>query len=88
MIVENMVATDWASLTFVGQRHVFDLRFEGELDAVNTVLARLRADIAELEIPLAGYFVAEIGVEADVGDAQLHEDRSGCLRIAALSIRD
>jgi hypothetical protein len=88
MIVENTQSTDWASLTFVGQRHVFDLRFEGEGAVVTAALAHLRANIGDIDIPLAGHFVADIGVEADTEVAPTPEDGCGRLRIAALSIRD
>jgi hypothetical protein len=96
MIVEAVRVTDWASVTFVGQRHEFDLRFDGEADAVAAVLARLDDALGDLEIPLAGHFVAEIRAEppgAAPADAAKVADPScdagsGRVRIAALTIRD
>lgn len=89
MIVEAIRADDWASLTFVGQRHEFDLRLEGEAGAVAAALAVLEAELAESEIPLAGTFVAEIRVAA--GECRALDDPTQVvreLRIEALSIRD
>lgn len=62
VIVEEIRSTDWASLTFVGQRHALDLRLEGEADAVAAVLTRIVETLAEHEIPIAGHFVADIRI--------------------------
>lgn len=43
MIIEDSRSTDWASITFTGQRHEFDLRFEGDADGVGAAVAHLRA---------------------------------------------
>jgi hypothetical protein len=60
LIVEEIRAQDWASLTFIGQRHCFDLRVEGEAGEVAAVLARLDAGLGDANVPLAGHFIAEM----------------------------
>jgi hypothetical protein len=60
MIVEEIRSTDWASATFVGARHTFDLRFEGADAAIADVTDRLIAVLPEVEIPISGHIVAEI----------------------------
>lgn len=62
LITEACSATDWASLTFIGQHHRLALRLEGEVAAVTMALAMIETGIAEAEIPLAGHFVAEARV--------------------------
>ena len=89
LIVEEIRSADWASLTFEGQRHEFDLRLEGEAGEVAAAVTRLEADLAEAEIPLGRGFVAEVRIIA--GDCRTlaqagHVARQ--LRIEALSIRD
>lgn len=92
LVVEEVRSTDWASLTFVGQRHEFDLRLDGEADAVAAAMVRLGEDLADADIPMAGHFIAEIRVlpggapsfdrTAPVGHCR-HP-----LRIEALTLRD
>jgi hypothetical protein len=92
MIVEEVRSTDWASVTFVGQRHEFDLRLDGERDAVAAAMVRLADDLAEHEISIAGQFIAEIRVApGDVTDgapALSAGHISMPLCIAALVLRD
>jgi hypothetical protein len=62
LIVEDVRSVDWASLTFLGQRHEFDLRIEGECDAAAAALSRLVDELAEREIAISRQFVADIRV--------------------------
>lgn len=62
LIVEDVRSVDWASLTFPGQRHDFDLRIEGECDTVASALFRLADELAEREIAISRQFVADIRV--------------------------
>ena len=41
LIIEAIRVVDWASLTFVGQRHAFDLRLEGDADDVAAAVAAM-----------------------------------------------
>lgn len=60
MIVEEVRSVDWASATFIGARHRFDLRIEGEDGAVAQAVERLVSGLPEREIPIIGHIVAEI----------------------------
>ena len=88
LIIEDLESVDWASLTFVGQRHIFALRLEGAAAAIAAVQAQLGAALAGSEIAVAGGFVAEIC--ADAGDCRALPDGRAAwqFRVEALSIRD
>lgn len=91
LIVEEIRSTDWASLTFVGQRHELELRLDGEADAVAAVLTRLVETLAEREIPIVGHFVADIRISpGPLRDAPPAPAGQCCqsLRIEALVLRD
>lgn len=62
LIIEEIRSSDWASATFIGATHDFDIRIEGECDSVETAVERLLAALPEQEIPIAGHIVAEIAV--------------------------
>jgi hypothetical protein len=62
LIVEALHSVDWASATFVGARHEFHLRIEGNEACVTDAVDRLVTGIGEREIPIAGQIVAEIAV--------------------------
>lgn len=88
VVVEAAVSNDWASATFIGQQHWFELRLEPDFaESVNAVdmssrrdgggrpiadtgtnaaltaaVARLSAAIGDVEIEMAGSFVADIAV--------------------------
>jgi hypothetical protein len=62
LIVEELIAHDWASATFIGALHGLHLRLEGPQAAVAEACERLRQRLAKREIPLPGHFVAEIAL--------------------------
>ncbi len=88
LIIEDIRSVDWASLTFVGERHEFDLRLEGESGAVTEAMARIEATLGDCEFALAGRFLAEVSV--DIGDGLALRDGGAArqFRVDALSIRD
>ena len=88
MTIEEIRSSDWASATFVGSIHEFDLRFEGTTGAVNTAMDALASGLAKREIALSGQIVAEIGMLP--GDKKvIGEDMiSKTLTVNALVIRD
>lgn len=53
-------SSNWASATFEGARHRLALALDG--DDVAARVARLQAMLADQELPIAGGFVADIGV--------------------------
>ena len=89
LIIEDVRSEDWASLTFVGERHEFDLLLEGDADGVAMAVTQLCTALADHDIPLGGAFVAEIRCVA--GDCEALPAPRGVarkLRVEALSIRD
>lgn len=92
LVIEAIRSVDWASLTFVGQRHEFDLRLEGEAGAVADAMAVLESMLGESEIPLGRAFVAEIRVVAGTCEPTTMAESAGRvsqqLHIEALSIQD
>ena len=92
VIVEDMVSTDWASITFAGLCHVIALRLEGDRDVVAAAVARLADDLGDADLPIAGHFVAEIAVTAvEAAQPIAAVSTMHCaqrLRIEALTVRD
>ena len=95
LVVEACRAVEWASLTFEGERITLDLRLVGASAGTAEILDRLGAAIAESHIPIAGSFVAEIGLTigdltAGGNDDTGVPDADGARRfvIEALVIRD
>lgn len=92
VVVEEIRTTEWASITFTGLRHEFDLRLEGDQDRVGAALAHLTDRLGEIDVPMAGHFLAEIAVatvaasEAIAGGAPGQQGQR--LRIEALTVRD
>ncbi len=92
LVIEELRAFDWASVTFVGQRHEMDLRLDGDADVVAAAMVRLGDDLAAADIAMAGHFIAEIRVIP--GDRLAHEPGQMVeivrqpLRIEALVLRD
>lgn len=93
IVVNDIRATDWASLTFVGQRFEFDLRLDGDPGSVADAIDRLDKGIADAEIAIKGHFVAEIRVipveSAAVDEQPIVAGRlARNIRIDALVLRD
>ena len=92
IVIEELRAFDWASITFVGQRHELDLRLDGDADVVAAALVRLGDELATADIPMAGHFIAEIRVvpgERLLADAtQPSGSVRQQLRVEALVLRD
>ena len=76
-------STDWQSLTFVGERHEFELRITGPNAAPATAVLCNGIEDAEFTIP--GQIVADIAV---VGTPETFQDGSIGLRIEALTVSE
>jgi hypothetical protein len=61
ILLSEFRSTDWQSLTFMGERHVMDLRIPGP-DA-GVIAARLTDGLADAEFAIPGQIVADIGLE-------------------------
>ena len=92
VIVEDIRSREWASITFAGLRHEFDLRLEGECSDVSAALRHLADYLGETDMPMAGHFLAEIAVVQDADAVAIAYSAPGHhaqrLRIEALTIRD
>jgi hypothetical protein len=88
LILESIHSEDWASATFVGQRHWLDLRIAGYAQTVAQAGRQLHALLGEMEIAVQGHIVAEVVVTSvstlidNAGQTELS------LRIEALTIAD
>jgi hypothetical protein len=64
IIIEEIASVDWASLTFVGRLHRFELRIEGEAPEVAAACAALEAALPEAELAGSGHLLAQAGLIA------------------------
>ena len=83
ILLSDFRSTDWQSLTFMGERHLMDLRIPGP-DAV-TLVDRLTDGLADAEFAIPGQIVADIGLEQPPLE---NPDGSISLRIEALTIAE
>jgi hypothetical protein len=74
---------DWQSLTFVGERHRFNMRLTGP--EAKAGADRLCRGLDDAEFSLAGHLVADIGV---AGGPDVQSDGSVLVEIEALTIED
>lgn len=81
ILLTEFRSTDWQSLTFIGERHEFQLRIPGP-DAA-TVMSRVIAGIGEEEFDIPGHFVAEIAM---TGEPVREADGSVSLGLEALTV--
>lgn len=87
VIVEGIESTDWASVTFEGQRHLLMLRLEGEHEQVTVATARIASELGETEIAMSGQFVADIAVDV-LDDVAGAGTLAQSLLITALTLND
>lgn len=60
LVVEEIRSLDWASVTFIGARHCFELRFDGSVEAVEEAAQALALRIPDWEFRIPGHIVADI----------------------------
>jgi hypothetical protein len=88
LVIEQLRSDDWASATFIGATHRFDLRLEGDRDAVAAAVQALVAALPDRDIPLAGHIVAEIAVTPQPPMTLADNMVSNMLTVNALTIVD
>lgn len=81
LVIEELRARDWASLTLTGTRHELDIRLDGPGAAA--AMAVLAEQLPGASISIAGQIVAEAVVEQGTAD-----DDGVALTICALVIND
>ena len=83
ILLTEFRSVDWQSLTFIGERHEFQLRVPGP-DA-SLILARILANLDEAEFSIPGHVVADI---AAVGEPERHRDGSMTVALEALTVAE
>ncbi len=81
LVIEELRARDWASLTLTGMRHELDVRLDGAGAAA--ALAALSARLPTEAIAISGQILAEIVVEPGTAD-----DDGIAMTLCALVIND
>jgi hypothetical protein len=81
VVIEELRARDWASLTLTGARHELDVRLDGPGAAA--ALAAVAAQLPHETINIAGQLLAELLVEPGAAD-----DTGAELTLLALVIND
>ncbi|MFN3387455.1 MAG: hypothetical protein ACK40O_00875 [Allosphingosinicella sp.] len=61
--VELVESSDWNSVTFTGARHHLRVLLEGE--GAGAAASAFLEELIELELPITGHLVAEIGLRVD-----------------------
>jgi hypothetical protein len=82
ILLTEFRSTDWQSLTFVGERHEFQLRVTGP-DA-GAIASNVIGGLDESEFDIPGNLVANIAL---VGDPACGPDGSLTIAIEALTVR-
>lgn len=83
ILLTEFRSIDWQSLTFVGERHVMELRIPGP--GAELVRQRLTEGLDDAEFAIPGQIVADIGLERP---PQANRDGSISLFIEALTIAE
>ena len=81
ILLTEFRSVDWQSLTFIGERHEFQLRIPGP--GARDVLSRLVVGLDEAELAIPGHLLADI---ATLGEAIEQADGSLTAAIEALTV--
>lgn len=81
VVIEELRARDWASLTLTGARHELDIRLDGP--AAGPAMAAVAAQLPHETISIAGQLLAELLVEPGTAD-----EGGVALTLTALVIND
>lgn len=87
-IIEEFSDEPWASLTFAGTRHRLGARLDGPAAAVDAAYQRVCSLVAEPDIAIPGYFLAEIEVTPGARVVQDDGRASVEFTVEALTIED
>lgn len=60
LVVEEIRSVDWASITFIGVQHCFELRFDGHPEGIEDAMQALALRIPDWEFRIPGHIVADI----------------------------
>ncbi|MGL6043179.1 MAG: hypothetical protein ACRC1J_04585, partial [Sandaracinobacteroides sp.] len=88
LVLENIEAEPWASLTFSGMRHTLEMRLDGEIEAVEGLFRDLVRWAGEPEYGLPGHFFAELQIAETSRELRESGYMSLGLRLEALTIEE
>lgn len=80
ILLTGFRSTDWQSLTFIGERHCFELRAVGP--EAEQLVARICDGLEDAEFDVRGHLVADIAVSAQ----RLGADGAMIVAIEALTV--
>lgn len=83
ILLTEFRSTDWQSLTFIGERHEFQLRVPGP--GAGEILSRVLSGLSEAEFAVPGHLVADIGV---VDQPRREADGSMTVALEALTVAE
>lgn len=83
ILLTEFRSTDWQSLTFIGERHEFQLRVPGP--EARAILCRLLSGLDDAEFAIPGHLVADIAV---VDEPRHAADGSMSVALEALTVAD
>ena len=81
ILLTEFRSVDWQSLTFVGERHEFQLRVAAP-DS-HEIMTRILAGLGDEEFAIPGHFVADVAV---AGEPSRHADGSVTVALEALTL--
>ena len=83
ILLTEFRSTDWQSLTFIGERHEFQLRVPGP--EAGEILGRLLSGLDDAEFAIPGHLVADIAM---VDEPRRGADGSISVALEALTVAD
>jgi len=87
LVVEAIWCEDWASATYSGQRHRFELRLDGGHREVDDAVAAIAAKLGEVDVDVPGHIVAEFQL-VEVATVDVGSTMSVVIVCEALTIED
>lgn len=88
LILEDFAWEPWASLTYTGARHRFELRLDGPMAIVEQAQDRLEALFASGDLPLAGQFLADFAIGEKEGEVRQDGTMQLSISLEALTLED
>jgi hypothetical protein len=86
LLLEDFDWEPWASLTYSGALHHFELRLDGPMETVERAQDRLQALFAAGDLPLAGQFLADFAIGEQLGEIREDGSMRLSIRLEALTL--
>jgi hypothetical protein len=88
LILEDFDWEPWASLTYRGALHHFELRLDGPIDTVERAQDRLEALCLAGDLPLMGQFLADFAIGEKAGEIRADGSMQLAIQLDALTIEE